>query len=55
MAMRLAQTCYCYFIVYTFKGLLIVRTSFDEILFIDLVKKLNDFYKNYLLHDFLKT
>ena len=56
MAMGLTQASYCYFVVFTFKGLLlIVRTSFDEFFFIDLVKKLNDFYKNYLLHAFLKN
>ena len=53
MAMGLVQASYCYFIVYTFKGLLIVKTSFDEVYFVDLVKKLNDFYKNYLLQAFI--
>ena len=51
LAMGLAQVNYCFFIVYTYKGLLITKVPFDEIYFIDLVKKLNHFYKKY----FMKT
>ena len=47
--MELSQLPYCYFIVYTFKGLPIVKTDFDQQYFIDLVYKVNSFYKNYLL------
>ena len=53
MAMGLACVTHCYFIVYTFNGLLIVKTLFDEPYFVDLVKKLNDFYKNFLLKAYI--
>ena len=49
LAMGLSQISYCYFVVYTFKGLIIVRTEFDEPYFLNLVTKLNKFYKQYLL------
>ena len=50
MAMGLAGVEFCDFIVYTFKGLIIARTSFNEEFFVKLVKKLYSFYKQYI-HD----
>lgn len=50
IAMGLSQINYSFFIVYTFKGLLITKVPFDEIYFIAVVKKLNDFYKKYYLN-----
>ena len=54
MAMGLLCVSYCYFIVYTFQGLLIVKTPFDKTYFVDLVLKHNNFYRNYLLKAYLK-
>jgi len=48
MAMGLSQISMCVLIVYTFKGL-IVNFGFDEKYFLNLVVKLNDFYRKYLL------
>ena len=50
IAMGLAQINYCFFIVYTYKGLLICKVPFDEVYFIDVVKNLNQFYKKYLIN-----
>ena len=49
MAMGLAGLSFCDFIVYTFKGMIIARTSFNSNFFEDLIKRLNWFYKNYML------
>lgn len=49
LAMGLSQINLCYFIVYTFKGLIITRVPFDEQYFTSMVGKLNSFYKKYLL------
>ena len=39
----------CDFVVYTFKGLIIVRTEFDVSYFDSLIQKLNSFYKKIML------
>ena len=39
----------CDFVVYTFKGLSIVRTEFDVSYFESLIQKLNSFYKKFML------
>ena len=49
LAMGLAGVKFCDFIVYTFKGMIISRTAFDEEYFEKLVLKLNMFYKQYML------
>ena len=49
MAMGLAHATFCDFIVYTFRGMFIIRTLFDENYFHEVVTKLNVFYKEYLL------
>ena len=49
LAMGLSQTKLCYFIVYTFKDLIITRVNFDEMYFKNMVIKLNSFYKTYIL------
>ena len=49
MAMGLSTVKFCDLVVYTFKGLLVVRTDFDEEYFNDLVKKFNRFYRDYML------
>lgn len=49
MAMGLSGAPFCDFIVYTFKGLIITRTPFNNVYFINLIQKLNNFYKKYLL------
>ena len=49
MAMGLSGTTFCDFVVYTFTGMLIVRVKFDEDFFVELILKLNSFYKGYLL------
>lgn len=49
LAMGLSQIDHCYFIVYTFKGLIITSVVFEEEYFIDMVIKLNSFYRKYIL------
>ena len=49
MAMALSQTTFCDFIVYTFDGMIIIRTQFDEDYFFSLQQKLNSFYKDFML------
>ena len=45
MAMGLSQLKFCDFIVYSFKGMIIIRIPFSEICFIKLTKKLNHFLR----------
>ena len=45
LAMELSGFDTCDFVVYTFKGLIIVRTEFDVSYFDTLIQKLNSFYK----------
>ena len=49
MAMGLSQAKFCDFIVYTFKGMIIIRTEFEPTYFVELINKLNMFYKTYML------
>ncbi|XP_065069492.1 uncharacterized protein LOC135694605 [Rhopilema esculentum] len=49
MAMGLSGAPYCDFIVYTFKGLIIVRTPFNNEYFVNVIQKLNIFYRKYML------
>lgn len=49
MAMGLSGLSFCDFIVYSFKGLILSRTRFDGPYFIELIKRLNKFYKIYML------
>ena len=45
MAMDLSNVQFCDFVIFTFKGMIIVRVRFDENYFELLVQKLNWFYK----------
>ena len=49
MRMGLSQITLCNFIVYTFDGMLIIRTQFDEDYFFSLLQKLNFFHKDFML------
>ena len=49
MAMGLPNVQFCDFVVFTFKGMIIVRVPFDKNYFEQLVQKLNWFYKRYML------
>lgn len=50
MAMGLSGATFCDFVVYTFTGVIIIRTSFDKkYYFPDLIKKENQFYKTHML------
>ena len=49
MAMGLSRARFCDFIVYTFEGLIIIRIKYSDSYFRTLIKKLNHFYKQYLL------
>ena len=49
MAIGLSGAPFCDFIVYTFKGLIIARTPFNNEYFVNLIKKLNTFYSKYML------
>jgi hypothetical protein len=53
MAMGLSNSQFCDFVVYTFKGIAMIRTPFDNQLFFKLITKLNDFYVNYFLPQIL--
>ena len=55
MAMGLAGASFCDFVVYTFRGLIIVRTYFDNEYFLELVDVLNSFYKAYMLPKLLEN
>ena len=49
LAMGLSGAKFCDFIVYTFKGVIIVRVRYEEIYFRKLVEKLSKFFKEYIL------
>ena len=49
MAMGLAGAPFCDFIVYTLEGLIITRIPYDHEYFLQLMKKINNFYKKYML------
>ena len=49
LAMGLSGFETCDFVVYTFKGLVIVRTEFDVSYFDSLIQKLNLFHKKFML------
>ena len=49
IALGLSQIEKCYFIVYTFQGLILCEVFFDEEYFTRVMLKLNDFYKFYYL------
>ena len=49
MAMGLCGLSLFNFVVYTFKGMIISRTLFDQSYFEELVTKLNNSYKKYML------
>ena len=55
MATGLSQLKFCDFIVYSFKGMMIIRIPSSEIYFIRLTEKLNHFFKNYALPYLIKT
>ena len=54
MAMGLSQLKFCDFIVYSFKGMIIIRIPFSEIYSIKLTEKLNHFFKNFELPYMIK-
>ena len=54
MAMGLSQLKFCDFIVYSFKGMIIIRIPFSEIYFIKLTEKLNHFFKNFAMPYMIK-
>ena len=49
MAMGLSKITFCNFIVFTFDGLIIIRTQFDEDYFFSLLQKLSSFCKDFTL------
>ena len=49
MALGISQVTFCDFIVYTFKGCIIIRIPFDIMYFKDVVNKQNLFFIKYLL------
>ena len=49
IALGISQVTFCDFIVYTFKGCIIIRIPFDIMYFKDVVNKLNLFFIKYLL------
>ena len=54
MAMGLSNSKFCDFIVYSFKGMFIIRVPFSEIYFIKLTEKLIHFLKNFVLPYLIK-
>ena len=49
MGMGLSGLTHCLFIVYVYKGIIIVNVDFDERYFLDVIDKLSYFYKKYIL------
>ena len=49
MAMGVSGALFCDFVVYTFKGLIVTRTEYDHDYFIAVMKKINAFYRMYML------
>ena len=49
IAMGLSGVLFCDFVVYTFGGLIIARTDFDHGYFIDVMKKINTFFRIYMM------
>lgn len=49
IALGLSQIEKCYFIVYTFQGIILCEVFFDEEYFTEVMTKLNDFYRFYYL------
>ena len=54
MAMGLSQLKFCDFIVYSFKGMILIRIPCSEIYFLKLSEKLNPFFKNCALSYLIK-
>ena len=54
ITMGLSQLKFRDFIVYSFKGMIIIRIPFSEIYFIKLTEKLNHFFKNFALPHMIK-
>ena len=53
IAMGLSNVQFFDLVVYTFKGIAIIRIPFDNQFFFELVIKLNDYYINYFLPQML--
>ena len=51
--MGLSNVQFCDLVVYTFKGIAIIKTPFDNQFFFELITKLNEFYINYFLPQIL--
>ena len=54
LAMGLAGLTWCHFIVYVYKGVIIVKVDFDEQYFFEVVKSLDKLYKDYFLPHLIK-
>ena len=52
--MGLAGASFCDFVVYTFGGIIISRLDFDHTYFVDLMQKINSFYRTYMLPKLLQ-
>ena len=52
--MGLAGLTWCHFIVYVYKGVIIVKVDFDEQYFFEVVKSLDKFYKDYFIPHLIK-
>lgn len=52
MALGLSRLMFCDFVVYSFKGMIIMRVPFDEDYFVAVIQKLNVFFKSYLITKF---
>ena len=49
MATRLSQITFCDFFAYSFDGIIVIGTQFNEDSFFSLLQKLNSFYKDFML------
>ena len=55
MAMGLAGASFCNFVVYTFGGIIISRMDFDHTYFVDLMQKINSFYRMHCYQNYYKS
>ena len=55
VAMGLSGALFCDFVVYMFGGVIVARTNYDQAYFIDVMKKINPFYRSYMLPKILSV
>ena len=53
VAMGLAGLNWCHFVAYVYSGMIIVKVDSDRDYLKSVIDKINDYYKNYYINEFL--